>query len=594
MKINYSDNLSLWLKEEGYTHCFFIAGGNIMHILNSLRKDFKMVPFVHEAATTMACEYFNLTAKKKNIPGKAFCLVTAGPGITNAMTGVAGSHIESRELLIIGGQVKTTDLAKGLRQRGIQEVDGVALMKPITKISIGLNEPINEKSFKNLCRTSSSGRPGGVFIELPLDVQGSNKKISLYKNLNIKIQKQSKNIPDFPKLLKKLKNSKRPVILLGGGVQGHKIINLNKQLLKIGIPVQTTWNGIDLIDSKSKIFFGRPNTWGQRYANLIIQQSDFIISIGSRLGLQQTGFNWKEFGKNAFKVMVDIDSDELLKGHPHIDMPIQSDASDFLSKLTKSNFKFKDNFEWLQYCNEIKNYFPLSEACNKTLDKFINPYEFSLLLSKKTSKNDIIIPCSSGSANTTVQQAFLQKQGQVIMNTKGMASMGYGLSGAIGAALKLPKQNTILIEGDGGFIQNMQELGTVAINKLNIKIFIFFDNGYASIRMTQKNYFGGAYVGCDEKTGLGMPCWKSLAKTYKINFMNVSKRNMSSQIDKILSTQGSFLCIVPIDPKQTYFPKITSKITKDGSMESNPLQEMTPDITNEERKKYLKYIGIDK
>ena len=213
------------------------------------------------------------------------------------------------------------------------------------------------------------------------------------------------------------------------------------------------------------------------------------------------------------------------------------------------------------------------------------------MLSEKTSKNDTIIPCSSGSANTTVQQAFLQKSGQVIMNTKGMASMGYGLSGAIGASLKLPKNYTILIEGDGGFIQNMQELGTVEINKLNLKIFIFFDNGYASIRMTQRNYFGGAYVGCDEKTGLGMPNWKKLAKTYNMAYMSLSKRNLSKSLDVILNTKGPFLSIIPIDPEQTYFPKITSRITKDGSMESNPLHEMTPEVTNEERKKYMQFIG---
>ena len=169
--------------------------------------------------------------------------------------------------------------------------------------------------------------------------------------------------------------------------------------------------------------------------------------------------------------------------------------------------------------------------------------------------------------------------------------MGYGLSGAIGASLKLPKNNTILIEGDGGFIQNMQELGTVEINKLNLKIFIFFDNGYASIRMTQKNYFGGAYVGCDEKTGLGMPNWKKLAKTYNMAYMLLSKKNLSKNLDTILNTKGPFLSIIPIDPKQTYFPKITSRITKDGSMESNPLHEMTPEITREERKKYMQFIG---
>ena len=591
MKNNSSDKLSQWLKDEGYTHCFFIAGGNIMHILNSLRKDFVMVPFVHEVATTMACEYFNLTAKKKKLHGKAFCLVTAGPGVTNAMTGVAGSHIESRELLIIGGQVKTSDLSRGLRQRGIQEIDGVSLMEPITKKSIRLEKPINEISFKSLCRLSATGRPGSVFIEIPLDVQASNIKISGYKNLKLKIEKNKSDLKKFPDFLKKLKQAKRPIILLGGGVQGNKINDLHKNLSKIGIPIQTTWNGIDLIDSNFQLYYGRPNTWGQRYANLIIQQADFIISIGSRLGLQQTGFNWKEFGKNAFKVMVDIDKDELNKGHPHIDIPINSDSTEFLKKLFTSNYGFKDTSSWINYCTEIKNHFHLSEDCNKSKSNFINPYDFSILLSEKTSKKDTIIPCSSGSANTTVQQAFLQKSGQVIMNTKGMASMGYGLSGAIGASLKLPKNNTILIEGDGGFIQNMQELGTVEINKLNLKIFIFFDNGYASIRMTQKNYFGGAYVGCDEKTGLGMPNWKKLAKTYNMAYMLLSKKNLSKNLDTILNTKGPFLSIIPIDPKQTYFPKITSRITKDGSMESNPLHEMTPEITREERKKYMQFIG---
>ena len=245
------------------------------------------------------------------------------------MTGVAGSHIESRELLIIGGQVKTSDLSRGLRQRGIQEIDGVALMEPITKKSIRLEEPINEFSFKSLCRLSSTGRPGSVFIEIPLDVQASNKQINRYKDLKLKIKKNISNLKRFPEALKRLKQAKRPLILLGGGVQGINISNLQKNLSKIGIPVQTTWNGIDLIDSNFRLYYGRPNTWGQRYANLIIQQADFIISVGSRLGLQQTGFNWKEFGKNAFKVMVDIDEDELNKGHPQIDIAINSDSIKF-------------------------------------------------------------------------------------------------------------------------------------------------------------------------------------------------------------------------------------------------------------------------
>ena len=172
--------------------------------------------------------------------------------------------------------------------------------------------------------------------------------------MKLKIEKNISNLKRFPEIIKRLKEAKRPIILLGGGVQGNQIIDLQKNLSKIGIPVQTTWNGIDLIDSNFKLYYGRPNTWGQRYANLIIQQADFIISVGSRLGLQQTGFNWKEFGKNAFKVMVDIDKDELTKGHPQIDIPINSDSTKFLKKLFTSNFGFKDTSGWINYCNKIK------------------------------------------------------------------------------------------------------------------------------------------------------------------------------------------------------------------------------------------------
>ncbi|SVC31727.1 uncharacterized protein METZ01_LOCUS284581, partial [marine metagenome] len=406
----------------------------------------------------------------------------------------------SRELLIIGGQVKTSDLSKGLRQRGIQEVDGKSIMEPITKLSIRLDQPVSEKSFKSMCRLSQQGRPGSVFIEIPLDIQASNVSPKKYKSVPINMR-QPNHKKRFNKekqkiILKKINESERPLILLGGGIERNQFKNLDKALERFHIPFQTTWNGIDLVGSSSKLYFGRPNTWGQRYANLIIQQSDLIISLGSRLGLQQTGFNWQEFGKNAFKVMVDIDEKELKKSHPKVNLQINDDASQVLIKILnlKHNRQFKN---WINYCNKIKAYFPLSEKINKTGSGYINPYDFSIALSKRLQPNDIVIPCSSGGASTTFQQSFLQKKGQIIMNTKGMASMGYGLSGAVGASLSMPKNRTVLIEGDGGFIQNMQELGTVAINKLNLKIFIFHDNGYASIRMTQKNYFGGGYVGCD-------------------------------------------------------------------------------------------------
>ena len=323
---------------------------------------------------------------------------------------------------------------------------------------------------------------------------------------------------------------------MGGGIISSNLnYRLDKQLERIGIPFQTSWNGIDLVDSNSPNFFGRPNIWGQRYANMAIQECDLLISIGCRMGLQQTGFNYKKFAPLAYKIMIDIDRTELNKTNYKPDLAINFDGSEFLNSFFKyfknKKFSFKN---WIERLNFLKSKLPLSEKINELSDNFINPYDFMLNISNLLSSNDIIIPCSSGSANTVTFQAFNQKYGQVIMNSKSLASMGYGLSASIGAALTNKKKNVILFEGDGGFIQNLQEIGTLSQNDLKIKIFIFYDEGYASIRMTQKNYFNGNYIGCDLKTGLGLPNWKFLAKTYKLNFNELYRNNYIKKLKKIL------------------------------------------------------------
>lgn len=589
--MKYSDYLAKELKQSGYTYCMFVAGGNIMHLLDSSRSQFKMIPFVHEVGAAIACEYFNEFNFRNNIKDRAFVLVTAGPGITNAITGLAGSFLESRELLIIGGQVKKDDLKKNQqRQNGIQEIDGVSICKHITKNSTRILKPILGQDFYNIINESSSGRKGPVFLEIPLDVQA--KKISNEaprKTTNFNFQS---NLHSHKNKLKKLiVSSKRPIMLLGGGVNTSQIKGFKLLSKSLNIPIQTSWNGIMNISSENNLFFGRPNTWGQRYANIIIQQADVIIAVGTGLGLQQTGFNHKLFGKKAKIVHVNIDQIELDRNHPIKHMKILEDGNKFISFLLKSIKRDPEWSDWVNYCLEIKKNFPLLEK-NVTGKEFVSPFYFVNQLSKTLDKNDVFIPCSSGGAFTSSMQAFDQKEGQTIITNKGLASMGYGLSGAIGCSLANRNKRVILLEGDGGFTQNLQELGTVKINKLNLKIIIFFDNGYASIRMTQKSYFGGDYIGCDELSGLGMPDFKLLAHAYGLNYEKIKSSDMKdiSKLKKILDKKGPSIIVVPIDPEQTYFPKITSRITKNGSMESNPIHLMSPEVDHLRYNKFFKYI----
>ena len=588
--MKYSDLMADWLVEAGYTTCFFLAGGNIMHILESCSRKMKMIPVVHEVAAGIAVEYFNETKKGE----RAFALVTAGPGLTNIITAFAGAYLESREMLVIGGQVKTADLARGkLRQNGIQEIDGVAIAKPVSVLSTLMDDVLPQDKFTALAKAGSSGRKGPVFIELPLDIQARNVDEAA---LNKPIAKTTASFApvakqDLEKIAAAIRDAKRPVLLIGGGISREAAAAIAFE--KLGVAVTTTWNGADRITADKPNYFGRPNTWGMRYSNLVMQQADVLVALGTRLGMQQTGFNWQEFAPLAKVIQVECDRCELEKGHPVVDTAICGDANDVLKYLGNADLGQQNNShgEWLDYCRMIKQEIPMVEEGNTTGEGFISPYHFVQRISALCEPNDVIIPCSSGSAFTSMMQVFELKQGQLMVTNKGLASMGYGLSGAIGAAVAANGQRTILVEGDGGFSQNIQEIGTAAANKLNLKIFIYDDNGYASIRMTQSNYFGGRYVGCDGATGLGLPHWAKLFSAWDVPTMNLKPGfENDAAFKKAFSASGPAAFIVPVDPKQTYFPKITSRVTETGGMASNPLHRMSPDLSDAMYTKVAKYL----
>lgn len=584
-----------WLRDLGYTHCFFVAGGNIMHLLDAVRSRMTCVPFVHEVGAGVAAEFFN---EIRGAGGeRAFALVTAGPGLTNIVTALAGAYLESRELLVLGGQVKSTDLAgPELRQRGIQEIDGISIARPICVAAERLERPVDRANFARWVERGRTGRKGPVFLEFCLDVQAAPVDAAALDTPAPAAPRVSAEVVAQARaaaagVAESIRSAQRPVLLLGGGVSRETARSVRPRLSAASVGVMTTWNGLDRVDARDRNYFGRPNTWGQRAANVLIQQADLIVAIGTRLGLQQTGFNHAAFAPLARVVQVEIDPAELAKGHPKVDVPVLGDADAFLESLLAHDLGGHE--EWLAFGRHVRERLPSADPENRHASGFLDPYEVMLSLSGLCTAEDLIVPCSSGGAYTAAMQAFEQRFGQFVVSDKGLASMGYGLSGAIGAALARPGRRTILCEGDGGFAQNLQELGTVAVNRLPLKMFLVCNEGYASIRMTQRNYFGGQYVGCDVRTGLGFPDWEKLFAAYGISALVLGEGwDADAAFLEQFGDAEPRAFVVPVDPEQTYFPKITSRLTSSGSMESSPLHLMSPDLPADISADVLRYLNL--
>jgi|ETNmetMinimDraft_2_1059921.scaffolds.fasta_scaffold10604_2 acetolactate synthase-1/2/3 large subunit len=589
----YAEVVMGWLNDLGYTHCFCVAGGNIMHLLDGARKTMTCIPTVHEVAAGIAVEYFNESQGE----GRAFALVTAGPGLTNIVTAIGGAWLESRELLVIGGQAKSTDLAgPTLRQRGIQEIDGISIVDSISTTTGLVERPWTRREFTDAVLSGQRGRPGPVFLEFCLDAQGTpvdpdeldEQPIDLTvgpgPDLVAAAEAHSDQIHDL------LASAKRPVWLLGARVTRPIAEKLRPRLDQLGIPIMTTWNGADRIAADAPMFFGRPNTWGQRHANVLLAQADLIVAFGARLGLQQTGFNWQEFGHSGRVIQIDTDRAEIEKGHPTIHLGIEGDPDAALLALAGRGYP--DYQEWVDFCREVTEALPSPDPANTTGEGFVSPYQFCVDLSDISRDDDVLIVASSGGANSVPMQTLRQRHGQVIVTGNGLASMGYCLSGAIGASVGHPGRRTVMIEGDGGFSQNLQELSTVVINDLNLKIFLFCNEGYGSIRMVQKNYFDGEYIGCDTLTGLGFPDWEKLFAAYDIRTCQIgSEWTSDPEVLELFDGRGPAAFIVPVDPLQTYWPKITSRVTESGGMESNPLYQMTPNLPEDLAARVLRHLA---
>ena len=592
----YSDLFMDWLAEAGYTHCFYVSGGNVMHLLESASHRFTCIPFVHEVGATIAADYFNEISKAGQ---KSFVIVTAGPGLTNAITGIVGSWTDSRELLVIGGQAKSSELSKGkFRQIGFQEIDGVTLCSSVTKAAVRVDSQITKKRLFELINLSKSPRKGPVFIEVCLDISTQNRNDLEVDRISYDLQLFDNNVFNQNEMMrisqeisKLISNSSRPLILIGGGIS--RDTNL-KPILDLNIPIATTFNGADRVGIDYEYYCGKPNWYGSRWSNILIQQADLVVALGTRLGIMQVGYNWTAFAPKAKIIQVEVDVTETTKGFPKVDTAFLADCNRIVEQIPIIlESKTKNMFtEWKNFIKMVRSDLNLPEKSNKAGVEYVESSSFIFNLMKITNGNEVLIPCSSGAAAyESAMRIISNKDRQLMITSHAMASMGYGLSGAIGAALAHADRRTIVFEGDGGFAQNLQEIGTAVVNKLDLKIFIMDNSGYQSIRGNQKNSFAGHYVGCDISTGLGLPNWEQIGMAFKAKtFLVTAKSAFSKEFLELFNEKGLVVFIVKIDPEQTYWPRLMSSTDLNGNVVSSPLHQMHPPLNDIETQKYIKYL----
>jgi acetolactate synthase-1/2/3 large subunit len=363
----YSDIFMDWLKEFGYTHCFFVGGGNVMHLLESASSRFECIPVVHEVAAGIAAEYFNEISENK----RAFAMVTAGPGLTNIVTAIGGAWLENRELLVVGGQAKTSDLSEGkVRQIGHQEIDGIGITSAITKAAVQLKKPMSKSDVWDLCELSRTGKKGPVFLEICLDVTAS-QVVKEDKFIKADLTSTLASDSEINKITELLKKSERPLLLIGGGVDRERFKKILPLLVEKRIPLATTFNGADRIGSDYKYYCGRPNWYGMRWSNIILQQSDLLICLGTRLGIQQVGFAWEHFAPNAHVIQVDLDVNEINKGFPKIDTGLVVEVNDLLERLVTTDLSTSDSIEdWLNHIEVMRETLEVVDSANIAQEGF--------------------------------------------------------------------------------------------------------------------------------------------------------------------------------------------------------------------------------
>ena len=588
-----SDYIFEAIADAGVKHVFFLPGGGSMHLVDSLGRSSRLAPIVmlHEQAATIAAEAYSRVTGNLGV-----ALVTTGPGGTNALTGVAGAWIESTPMVVVSGQVKRADLMgdKGVRQLGVQEVDIVSMARPVTKSARLVTDPFTVRAeVEGALHTARHGRPGPVWLDVPLDVQATEID-------------PATQIPFVPTpepavdagavaelILDELRNAERPLILAGNGVRlAGAVENLRHVVEFAGVPLVTSRkNGIDVLPGNHPLYFGRPGSVAHRYANFAVQTADLIVVLGCRLDLMQVAYNWAGFGRRARKIMVDIDEHEIAKVSPPVDVPVVADAGPVLTAILAGLHRdgglgaahAADRERWVQRCRAWRAAYPVVEQRHRDLVGSVSTYVLAEELAARLAATDTVVIGSSGAGIEAFMLAYSAPLGQRAFLTGGLGAMGFGLPASIGACLAADGRRTVLVDGDGGFQLNIQELATLRRLSLPVKVFVLDNHGYGSIRAMQRRHFDGRLVGSDASSGLVLPDITRIAAAYGIRTAHAANHAaLPHVLSDVLSGDDPVVCTIAGDEYEVPEPRVTSRVLPDGSMESRPFEDLAPLLSPEE------------
>jgi acetolactate synthase-1/2/3 large subunit len=592
-----SDYVVRFVADLGVKHIFVVTGGGAMHLNDSLARC-ERLEFIcnhHEQACAIAAENYS---KATNHLGVA--MVTTGPGGTNAITGLAGAWLDSTPCLFLSGQVKRADrmysadgTPLGVRQRGPQELDIVSVVKPLTKYAVTVTDPASIRfHLEKAVHLAMSGRPGPVWIDLPLDIQAS----IIDEQSLAPFQPEEPSVNASPlreqvqKVIEQFNRAERPFVLVGNGVRLAHAENEFRELAALmDAPVGATWLASDLFGEENPLCMGRPGTLAPRGANFALQNSDFLLTVGTRMDVPVAGWTRQELARGAYKVMVDVDAAELRKLSDVIQMPICADAGNFLREMLaqKASITVGDRSGWKARCKEWKERYPIIRDEHRAKG-LVSIYHLAEVISQVVEPGDQIVSGSSGLGIEIFLFAYPSKTGQRLFHTAGLGAMGYGIAASIGVSLGSGRSRTICVDGDGGFQMNIQELATIAHHRLPLKFFVLNNGGYAAIRGSQNGFFGGPNIGCDSKTGLTLPDLCEVARAYGLSTARIEDQtDLLGQVKRVLEMPGPVVCDVKVLPEEARAPRVTSVQLPNGSFASKPLEDLWPFLDRDEFRKNM-------
>ena len=590
-----SDYVVQFVADQGVKHVFLVTGGGAMHLNQSLGANKSIEPICnsHEQASAMGAEAY---AKATNHLG--VCMVTTGPGGTNAVTGVAGAWLDSTPVLFISGQVKRPDrmfapdgTPLGMRQLGVQEIDIVAIVKPITKYAVTVLDPADIRyHLEKALQLAMTGRPGPVWIDIPLDVQASplDDPAALRGFMPEGSSERSPDTlkDDVARFIAQLNQAERPLLFAGNGIRLARAMPEFEQLRHLlNIPSVATWCAADMVPSDEPTFVGRPGSVAARGANFALQNCDLLLAIGVRLDFAITGYAPQNLAREAYKVAVDIDAAELAKLEPHLQQPVCSDARAFLVELLaqKDAIHLKNHAAWDARCIDWKTRYAVVTDDHRKPSGQVSIYNLAEVIGSQSRPDDLLVSGSSGAGIEIFLLACPTRNGQRIYHTAGLGAMGYGLPMSIAVSIGGGRHQTILVDGDGGFQFNIQELETVRRLQLPIKMFVLNNDGYASIRASQSAYFGEASIGCDHRTGLTVPSLSLVANAYGIPAVVIEDQsNLRAEVARVLAMTGPVVIDVRVIPDEMRAPRLSSFQKPDGTFVSKPLEDLFPFLDRQE------------